>query len=65
MQEKYVQAKNFNLGQRLEIIDAELFAIYKALSSLQEQSTQNQDIYVFVDSQAALKRLQTILLTGG
>jgi ribonuclease HI len=46
-------------------MDVELIAIFKALSSLYQQSTSTQDIYIFVDSQAALKRLQKISLTGG
>ncbi|KAF1941891.1 hypothetical protein EJ02DRAFT_422627 [Clathrospora elynae] len=58
-------AKNINLRQQLEIMDAELIVIYKALSNLYKQNIQNQDIYVFADSQTALKRLQKISLIGG
>jgi len=47
----------------MEIIDAELFAILKALQSL--PYTQGKQIYVFVDSQAALKRLDKVSTTGG
>ncbi|KAF1935702.1 hypothetical protein EJ02DRAFT_428181 [Clathrospora elynae] len=43
---QYVQAKNVNLGQQLEIMDAELIAIHKALSNLHKLNTQNQDIHV-------------------
>jgi hypothetical protein len=64
-QGKYVQAKNFGLGEKLEIMDAELIAAYQALSNLQSHSVQGEEIHVFIDSQAALKRLQNISLTGG
>ena len=64
VQGKYVQAKNFNLGEKLEIVDAELIAAYQALKRLRTD-LQGEDIYVFVDSQAALKRMQKISLTGG
>ena len=46
-------------------MDAELFAIFKALESLNAQELILADIFIFVDSQAALKRLQTINLKGG
>ena len=63
-QGKYVQAKNFSLGQKLEIMDAELIAAYQALKCLRT-GPQGEDIHIFIDSQAALKRLQKISLTGG
>ena len=47
----------------MEIIDAELFAIYKALESI--LYTEGKQIYVFADSQAALKRLDKVSTTGG
>jgi len=64
LQGKYVQAKNFSLGQKLEIMDAELIAAYQALKCLRT-GLQGEDIHVFIDSQAALKRLRKISLTGG
>jgi ribonuclease HI len=63
-QGKFIQAKNFSLGNKLEIIDAELIAAYQALGNLRSD-LQGEDIHVFIDSQAALKRLQKISLTGG
>jgi ribonuclease HI len=63
-QGKFIQAKNFSLGNKLEIIDAELIAAYQALRNLRSD-LQREDIHVFIDSQAALKRLQKISLTGG
>ena len=46
-------------------MDAELVAIFQALQNLESQDVQGEEIHVFADSQAALKRLQTITLTGG
>jgi len=45
-------------------MDAELIAAYQALKCLRT-GLQGEDIHVFIDSQAALKRLQKISLTGG
>ena len=45
-------------------MDAELIAAYQALKHLR-QDLQGEEIYIFIDSQAALKRLQKISLTGG
>jgi ribonuclease HI len=65
VQGRYIRAKNFSLRERLEIMVAELIAAYQALKDVQDQGLQGKDIHVFVDSQAALKRLQDISLTGG
>ncbi|KAF2843550.1 hypothetical protein M501DRAFT_994510, partial [Patellaria atrata CBS 101060] len=58
-----------NLGDSVEIMDAELFAILKALEREKAQREKGQSIAknlcVFVDSQAALKRLQKNALDGG
>jgi hypothetical protein len=65
VQGRYIRAKNFSLGQRLEIMDAEVVAAYHALKDVPNQGLQGKEIHVFVDSQAALKRLQNISFTGG
>jgi ribonuclease HI len=65
VQGRYTQAKNISLGKKLEIMDAELAAIHQALQGLHDKGLQGEDIHVFVDSQAALKRLQKISFTGG
>ena len=44
-------------------MDAELIAAYQALKRLRTD-LQGEEIHVFIDSQAALKRLQKISLTG-
>ena len=46
-------------------MDAELAAICQALQNLESQDVQGEEIHVFADSQAALKRLRKITLTGG
>ena len=43
-------------------MDAELYAIYEALQHLADQSLIFEDVYIFVDSQAALKRLKSVSL---
>ena len=53
------------MGEKLEIMDAELIAACRALQKMQSQGLQGEEIHVFIDSQAALKRLQKISLTGG
>jgi ribonuclease HI len=44
-------------------MDAELFAVYKALQAIPEAI--REQIYIFIDSQAALKRLDKLSQTGG
>ena len=52
-------AKGWNLGTRLEVADAEVFAITKALSSASQGLLKDiRSVYIFVDSQAAISRLQ-------
>jgi ribonuclease HI len=38
-------------------MDAELIAAYQALKDVQNEGLQGKEIHIFVDSQAALKRL--------
>src|SRR6266481_5633767 len=49
----------------MEIIDAELYAVYRALEHLKQQRLEEKQVYIFIDSQAAIKRLQLNALTGG
>ena len=49
----------------MEIIDAELYAVYRALEHLKQQRLEEKKVYIFIDSQAAIKRLQLNALTGG
>src|SRR6266700_526768 len=58
-------ATNWNLGPYMEIIDAELYAVYRALEYLKQQRLEEKQVYIFIDSQAAIKRLQLNALTGG
>ena len=46
-------------------MDAELYAIYRALQHLADQSLIFEEVYIFVDSQASLKRLKSVSLQGG
>ena len=46
-------------------MDAELAAVYEALQNLHDRGLQGEDIHIFIDSQAAIKRLQKISLIGG
>ncbi len=58
-------ATNWNLGPYMEIMDAELYAVYRALEYLKQQRLEEKQVYIFIDSQAAIKRLQLNSLTGG
>ncbi len=49
----------------MEIMDAELYAVYKALEHLKQQRLEEKQVYIFIDSQAAIKRLQLNSFTGG
>ena len=52
-------AKHWSLGKGIEIADAEVFAIGKALAlALKNINANTRSIYIFVDSQAAIARLQ-------
>ena len=46
-------------------MDAELYAVYRALEHLKQQRLEEKQVYIFIDSQAAIKRLQLNSLTGG
>ena len=46
-------------------MDAELYAVYRALEYLKQQRLEEKQVYIFIDSQAAIKRLQLNSLTGG
>ena len=50
----------WNLGKECEVYDAELFAILKALElGLKKSRIETLDIWIFSDSQAALKGLKS------
>jgi len=49
----------------MEIIDAELYAVYRALEHLKQQRLEEKQVYIFIDSQVAIKRLQLNSLTAG
>ena len=51
------KAVKWNLGSEIEVADAEVFAISKALSIGLQKPNFNK-LYIFVDSQAAIKKLQ-------
>jgi ribonuclease HI len=62
------QSKSFswNLGAGIEVFDAELFAIEKAFKIAWEEKQPNtENIWIFSDSQAAIKRLQNQNLKPG
>jgi len=50
-------AINWNLGPYMEIIDVELYVVYRALKHLKQQRLEEKKVYIFIDSQAAIKRL--------
>jgi RNase H len=54
-----LQAKYWNLGPTVEVADAELIAIYKALRAILALSKQRLivDGYIFSDSQAAVRKI--------
>ena len=51
------KAIKWNLGSEIEVTDAEVFAISKALS-MGLQKPDFDKLYIFVDSQTAIKKLQ-------
>jgi ribonuclease HI len=63
--QRILHATNFNLGLYIEIMDAELFAIYKALQHVEAKCIRNKEVWIFVDSQATIKYLQSYTLGGG
>ena len=46
-----------DVGPYMEIMDAELYAVYRALEHLKQQRLEEKQVYIFIDSQAAIKRL--------
>ena len=48
----------------MEIMDIELYAVYRALEHLKQQRLKKK-VYIFIDSQAAIKRLQLNSFTRG
>jgi len=51
--------KFWNLGNSLEVFDAELFAIFQALKWTQSfDLRKTKDIWIFSDSQVTIQRLQ-------
>ena len=62
---RIIHAINWNLGPYMEIMDAELYAVHRALEHLKQQRLEEKQVYIFIDSQAAIKRLQLNSLTGG
>ena len=49
----------------MEIIDVELYIVYRALEHLKQQRLKEKQVYIFIDNPAAIKRLQLNSLTGG
>ena len=49
----------------IEIMDAKLYAVYRALKHLKQQKLKKKKVYIFIDSQAAIKKLQFNSFTGG
>ena len=47
----------------MEIMDAKLYAVYRALEHLKQQRLEEKQVYIFIDSQVAIKRLQFNSLT--
>ena len=56
---KPLAAKYWNLGPYIEVADAELIAISKALESMhiKNKTSELQEIYIFIDSQAAINKV--------
>ena len=48
----------------MEIINAEFYAVYKALKHLKQQKLKEKKVYIFINSQAVIKRLQLNSFTG-
>ena len=41
----------------MQIMDAEFYAVYRALEHIKQQKLEKKQVYIFIDSQAAIKRL--------
>jgi ribonuclease HI len=60
------QSFSWNLGAGMEVFDAELFALEKAFKTAWEKKQEfTKKIWIFSDSQAAIKRLQNSSLKAG
>jgi ribonuclease HI len=60
------QSFSWNLGAGMEVFDAELFAIEKAFEiAWNKKQFQTEKIWIFSDSQAAIKRLKNSSLKAG
>lgn len=61
------QLLSYNLGSKVEVADSEVFAVYKALEDAQSFPLvffDNPRFYIFVDSQAAIQRIQNTYTTN-
>ena len=63
-QELDVTECSFHLGQTTTVFQAELFALTKAAEYITENAPPNQEAYIFVDSQAALKAVGANFVTS-
>ena len=60
------QSFSWNLGSGVEVFDAELFAIEQAFKIAWQNKQLNTDkVWIFSDSQAAIKRLKKSNLKAG
>ena len=60
------QSYSWNLGAGMEVFDAELFALEKAFKIAWEKKQEyTKKVWIFSDSQAAIKRLQNSSLKAG
>jgi len=56
---KIAQAKCWNIGGGVEVADAETFAVAKALTTTLNSPSLPKELNIFVDSQAAIQRLES------
>jgi len=49
----------------MKIMDIKLYAIYRALKHLKQQKLKKKQIYIFTNSQIAIKKLWFNSFTGG
>ena len=56
--ERIVKIGYWNLGSKVEVADAELFAINKALEYAISCFREKDEIYIFCDSQAAIQKVE-------
>jgi len=60
------QSLSWNLGSGMEVFDAELFAIEKAFEiAFKNRQLNTEKVWIFSDSQAAIKRLKNSSLKSG